>query len=193
MLDWLNMANPFQDPNAVNPLAPGGPTGESITGAPLAILSFTAPEELAKMVAQGGVRVNPNAFRPPPSGVIPGMPLPPAPPGATTSAPPAAGLPPPGPAFGDPSITNPQSGVRPTQGPAGLAGVGAQNKLAQALGAVRAVQPTAAPMVPAPGTPRIDSPPVYKPDASMLMQLMAGGGGAAIPTLAQLLMGGGLR
>ena len=176
MIDWLNMGLPFADTGTPNALAPGGPQGgNTLTGAPLALLAFTAPEELAAMMAKRGVR----------PGQMAAPAAPPMMPGATemTGTPGVdTGAPAPGP-------TNAQGGLAPTGGPAGVPG---KSSIAQALGAIKAMQPPAAPMVAAPSTPRIDSPPVYKPDASQLMAVMQMlSGGAQMPTLAQLM--GGMR
>lgn len=179
MIDWLNIGLPFAATGTPNALAPGEPQGgDTLTGAPLTLLAFTAPEELAAMMAKRGVRPGQMAALAAPP-MMPGTTEMTGTPGVDTGAPSTGAM-------------NTQRGLASTGGPAGLAGVPGKSSIAQALGAIKAMQPPAAPMVAAPSTPRIDSPPVYKPDASQLMSVMQMlSGGAQMPTLAQLM--GGMR
>lgn len=165
MVGWLDLQNPFSD------TAPGTfEPPNTLAGLPIAVLARTSPELLAAMMVQNGIR----------PGAMPIEPKAPMPvPGVEPSPEPT------------PTV-NKQSALQPTAaGPAGLTG-NAGNKIAQALGAVKAVQPPAAQYIPAPATPRIDTPPVYKPDATQLLQVMQMlAGSPQMPSLAQLM--GGLR
>lgn len=184
MFDWQTMALPFADPTN-NALAPGGPIGgipsQPNLEAALKLMAFSAPEEIAAMMAKQGMRPNPNALAKTPEPIpMPGSNEMTGTPGVDTTGAAPTGMP------------NSQEGVKPT-GPAGLTGVPSQSSVLRALGAVKAVQPPAPPMIPAPSTPRIDSPPVYKPDPNQLMAIMSmmQPGGGQMPTLAQLM--GGMR
>lgn len=185
MIDWLNMEMPFGD-QGPNAFAPGGPTGNMGAmpniDAALKLMMFTAPEELAAMMAKQGVRPNTAGLAKPAAEPLPtpGSNEMTGTPGVDTTGAAPTGTP------------NPQGGARPT-GPAGLVGVPAQSSVLRALGAVKAVAPPAAPMIPAPSAPRVDHPAAYRPDPAQLMAIMqmAQPNQGMMPTLAQLM--GGMR